>query len=97
MDNLTTNLETAADNRAEIYRADNVRIKQLVDALLPDDDTEQCEQIAELICKVFSATYNEKGYGEGIYYDVMREIFVHHEAGRNGFDGWLQSNRWQAT
>ncbi len=97
MDNLTTNLETAADNRAEIYRADNVRIKQLVDALLPDDDTEQCEQIAELICKVFSATYNDRLYGEGLYYNVMREIFAHHEAGRNGFDGWLQSNRWQAT
>ncbi len=97
MDNLTIKPETPSDDRAEIYRADNVRIKQLVDALLPDDDTEQCEQIAELICKVFSATYNDRLYGEGLYYNVMREIFVHHEAGRSSFDGWMQSNSWQAT
>jgi hypothetical protein len=97
MDNLTTNLEAPADNRAEIYRADNVRIKRLVDDLMYEDDSKECEILAELICKVFSATYNDRLYGEGLYYNVMREIFAHHEAGRNVFDGWLQSNSWQGT
>jgi hypothetical protein len=97
MENLTIKPETAADTRAEIYKADNVRVKQLVGGLLYEDNTEECEILAELICKVFSATYNDRLYGEGLYYNVMREIFAHHEAGRNGFDGWLQSNSWQAT
>ncbi len=89
--------QSTPDERAKIYRADNVRIKQLVDGLMYEDDTRECEILAELICKVFSATYNDRLYGEGLYYNVMKEIFVHHETGRNSFDGWLQSNSWQAT
>lgn len=101
MNEYTTNkpeiLETETTDRAERYRADTIRIKQLVSGLLTSDDSEQCEMIAELVCKVFSATYNDKIYGEGIYYHAMREIFVHHEVGRNSFDAWLEKNSWLAT